>query len=202
MQEDEEIKISDSKARFFYDRSGAAAVEFALTAVPFLGFIFAIIQVGLYFFSQQSLDYATRLAARQVMTGNVQAKSLTADQLRSSIICPALSINISCNNITVAINVVPKVSNSTSGTGIYAYINKAVPSLKAPNLDINKGVFCTGNPGDYIYIDVAYNFSGFLDLMPIIAGPLISRDIMILRSTAFIANEPFQSAAGSTQNGC
>ncbi|NEU15001.1 pilus assembly protein [Methylobacterium sp. BTF04] len=196
------VKISDWKARFIYDKSGAAAVEFALTAIPFLGFIFVIIQVGLYFFSQQSLDYATRLAARQIMTGYVQAKSLTADQLRSSIICPALSINISCNNITVAVNIVPKTSNSTSGTGIYAYINQSVPSLKPANLDASKGTFCTGSPGDYIFIDVAYNFSGFLDLIPIIAGPLISRDIMVLRSTAFIANEPFQSAAGSTQSGC
>ena len=183
------------------DRGGAAAVEFALTIIPFLMLLFFICQVGLYFFSQQALDYATRLAARQVMIGSVQAQGLSASQFKTGLLCPALKMPLDCSKITVSLSLVAKTSNTTADTGIYAFMQQSVPSLNPANLDASKGSFCAGAPGDYIFIDVAYKFPIFVDVSKL-AGSSNAMNPMVLRSTAFVANEPYQAASGSTGTGC
>ena len=68
--------------RCAHDRRGAAALEFALIATPFIFMIFCIIEVGIYFMVQVTLDNATAVAARELRTGQVMAdgKSDTAGQ--------------------------------------------------------------------------------------------------------------------------
>ena len=57
--------------RFARHQRGAAAVEFALVAAPFLALLFGIIELGLMFMGSVTLDNATQAAARQVRTGQV-----------------------------------------------------------------------------------------------------------------------------------
>jgi hypothetical protein len=52
--------------RFLMDSSGAAALEFALIAVPLLTFTFGIIEIGRALFLQQQLSFATDAAAREL----------------------------------------------------------------------------------------------------------------------------------------
>ena len=52
--------------RFWRDSSGAAAIEFALIAMPLMLFTFGIIEIGRLLFMQQQLTYATDAAARQL----------------------------------------------------------------------------------------------------------------------------------------
>lgn len=52
--------------RFCKDTSGAAALEFALVAVPLVMFTFGIMEVGRALFMQQSLSHATDIAARML----------------------------------------------------------------------------------------------------------------------------------------
>ena len=59
--------------RFESDRRGATAVEFAIIATPFIFMIFCIIEVGIYFMVQVTLDNATSAAARELRTGQVVA---------------------------------------------------------------------------------------------------------------------------------
>jgi Flp pilus assembly protein TadG len=54
-------------------RRGAAAVEFALVATPFIFALFAIIESGLIFVAQIDLSNATMFLARQIRTGAVMA---------------------------------------------------------------------------------------------------------------------------------
>ncbi|WP_132252434.1 TadE/TadG family type IV pilus assembly protein [Methylobacterium segetis] len=183
------------------DGAGSAAVEFALTAVPFLGFVFVIFQVALYHFALQSLDSATRTAARLVMTGNVQAKSISASQFRTQLLCPALRVPIDCSKITVSISKIAKVSSAQSGSGIYAFIDQTLPALRPVNLDPNKSVYCLGGPGDYLFIDVAYSFLSFGRFVQAYFGESLG-EALILRSTTFVYNEPFQVSSGSAQAGC
>ena len=49
--------------RFARQQDGAAAVEFALVAVPFLALMFAILETALVFFAGQTLEAAVTDAA-------------------------------------------------------------------------------------------------------------------------------------------
>jgi Flp pilus assembly protein TadG len=50
------LPIHDRLCRFGRSAAGAAAVEFALVAIPFLFLILGVLQVGIYYLVQSSLD--------------------------------------------------------------------------------------------------------------------------------------------------
>ena len=58
------------------DRRGAAAVEFALVAPPFLALLFAILELALVFFASQALETVTQDSSRLIMTGQAQTAGL------------------------------------------------------------------------------------------------------------------------------
>ena len=58
--------------RFARRQDGAAAVEFAFIAVPFLALLFAILETALVFFAGQSLESAVADTGRLIMTGQAQ----------------------------------------------------------------------------------------------------------------------------------
>ena len=64
--------------RFARQQDGAAAVEFALVAVPFLALLFAILETALVFFAGQTLEAAAADSARLIMTGQAQTGELLA----------------------------------------------------------------------------------------------------------------------------
>lgn len=66
--------------------SGAAAVEFALIAIPFLGLLFAIMQIGLFFFYSSMLQTATEIASRNIMTGAL-AQTTTVQSFVTNELC-------------------------------------------------------------------------------------------------------------------
>ena len=57
--------------RLVRERSGLAAVEFAVLLPMFAFLIFMISQVGLYFYFSTTLYYVTDAATRQILTGGV-----------------------------------------------------------------------------------------------------------------------------------
>ena len=63
--------------RFRQREDGAAAVEFALIATPFLALTFAIMETAGVFFAGQALETATADSARLIMTGQAQTQGFT-----------------------------------------------------------------------------------------------------------------------------
>lgn len=181
-------------------RSGSAAVEFALIVGPLLLFIIGILNVALYFFAAQALDQGTRLAARRILTGDVMAQGLTAAKFKTDVLCPALTFPLPCADITVSVSRVAAKSSASLKTGIYAFIDPTLPDLFPPNLSVDKGAFCTGVPGDYVFVDVAYKHPLFAVLGDLIFGPNNPGKAIVLRATYFLTNEPF--AAGTPQASC
>lgn len=171
--------------RVLGDRSGAAAIEFALVAVPFFGFVLFVIQIGMYHFSQQSLDSATRRAARQIMTGTVPAGAKTLSGFKTTLLCPNVLWKISCSDIVVNAYRVAKTSNAANGTGVYQFVNAQTKTLAGPVSDPKQNTFCLGGPGDYVFLDVAYAYPDFTGgLLGLTTGSFL------LRSSTFIYNEP------------
>ena len=58
--------------RFVRTDDGAAAVEFAMVAAPFIAIIFAIFETAIVFFAGQVLEVAMADSARLIMTGQAQ----------------------------------------------------------------------------------------------------------------------------------
>ncbi len=61
--------------RLARDEGGAAAVEFAMIALPLFAIIMAALQAALMLLAEQELDNATDEAGRLVMTGQVSSTS-------------------------------------------------------------------------------------------------------------------------------
>jgi Flp pilus assembly protein TadG len=58
--------------RFRRSRRGSVAVEFALVAPVFFALLFAIIEIAIVFFADQTLETVAQGSARYVMTGQAQ----------------------------------------------------------------------------------------------------------------------------------
>jgi Flp pilus assembly protein TadG len=80
------------------DRRGNAAIEFALVAPPFLLLIMGIIEISVMFFTSSVIEGATKEAARQIRTGNVQQSADPLASFRSEL-CDALFGIIDCNQV-------------------------------------------------------------------------------------------------------
>src|ERR1041384_638031 len=71
--------------RFARGEEGAAAVEFAIVAAPFLALMFAIMETALVFFASQTLETAVADSARLIMTGQAQSLSFTPAQFKTAV---------------------------------------------------------------------------------------------------------------------
>lgn len=83
--------------RWSSDTGGASAIEFAMTAMPFLLFIFGIMITGLQFFTMNSLEHGVESAGRLVRTGQAQNSNMTVAQFKQSI-CQSASAPLACDS--------------------------------------------------------------------------------------------------------
>lgn len=91
------LRIRPRRRRFGADASGAAAVEFAIVALPFFALVFAIVETALVFFASLVLDNGVAEAGRLIRTGQVQAQDLDADAFRERV-CAKTAGVIKCED--------------------------------------------------------------------------------------------------------
>ena len=84
--------------------SGSAAIEFALIAPTFFLLIFAILETGLVFFADMTLENAVQTTGRLIRTGQAQNQNLTQDQFRAAL-CDKVSFLLSCDSGSLLIDV-------------------------------------------------------------------------------------------------
>jgi Flp pilus assembly protein TadG len=72
-------------ARFRGRKEGAAAVEFALVAMPFLALLFAIMETAFVFFAGQTLEAAVADSARLIMTGQAQKQGFNQAAFKNAV---------------------------------------------------------------------------------------------------------------------
>lgn len=80
------------------DRTGAAAVEFALVAPPFLALMMSTFEVGWFYFATSQVDAATLDTARMLRTGEVLRRGLTKEQFFNEV-CPHLRPFGDCDDV-------------------------------------------------------------------------------------------------------
>ena len=128
--------------RFASDRSGVTAIEFSLVAMPFLAIICAVFEIGFYDFQNEMLANSVNLAARAMLTGNLQTAGVTSSQaFVNQYICPNLPTSFTCANLIVDVRSTTTFAAGDTTKDIY-------------NSSTNE--FCPGQPGQIMVLRVAY----------------------------------------------
>ena len=91
-----------SASRLVRNEDGAAAVEFALVAVPFLLFVLGLLGMGLYFLASTSLEYGVEAAARKLRTGEAEKGNMTVGKFRE-LVCEAAGSYIDCGKVSTIV---------------------------------------------------------------------------------------------------
>jgi Flp pilus assembly protein TadG len=86
--------------RFRRDRNGVAAIEFGILAMPFFLIVFAILETGLVFLAELTLDQAVERVARTVRTGEMQ-KAMTTEAQFKQAICDRVKILMDCSKLKI-----------------------------------------------------------------------------------------------------
>lgn len=146
---------------------GTTALEFALVGPLLLMLAFIIIENGLMLFAQALLDNATVAAARQIQIG-----AITSTAAFRTAICSNMSTFLNCTNLQFYV-----ASSSSS-----------FPAIVSPSATgtFTSTSFSTGNGGDYVLAEVAYNRAFVAPWVIKLGGP----DWILLSTEAF-QNEPF-----------
>jgi Flp pilus assembly protein TadG len=112
--------------RFFRDKKGAAAIEFAFTAPVFFAFVGGLIQVGLLLYTQIALQHGVESAARCASVNTTTCGSTS--QIQSYAAAQSYGISVPASAFTVsAASCGTQVQASSSFGFIFSYFG--TPSL-------------------------------------------------------------------------
>lgn len=185
-------------SRLRLDIRGTTAVEFALLAVPFFGFVCAIFEIGYVHFQTEALSGAVEQAARAMLTGKTQTSGTvqTSQQFVTSFLCPALqkvSATMTCANLIVDVRPAANFVAGNMSNDLY-------------NSQSNE--FCPGKPGQVVVMRVAYPLPSIFPLA-LLGGnvgtvnnvPGMSGNFHILMGEAAFMEENY-SGSYTTPPGC
>ena len=167
------------------DESGATAVEFGLVAAPFFALMFAILQIGLIFFSGQVLDNATSEAARMIRTGQAQMQGFGQQDFKD-VICARSGTLFDCQDKL-------KVDVRTYDTFAAANMGKPVEDGA---LDDGDFTFQMGGREEIVVVRVFYEWPVWVPLMAtpggekVQLGDLATGNYMLSSALTF-RNDPF-----------
>src|ERR1700754_3475656 len=103
--------------RFRRNRTGSAAVEFALVAPVFFALLFAIIETGIIFFAGQVLETITQDSARMILTGQAQTAAYTQAQFQT-FVCSQIPALFTCSNLSIDVESYSSFSTVTINSQI------------------------------------------------------------------------------------
>ena len=162
------------------DRHGAAAVEFALVSSMLIVTILFTMLAGLILYMNQTLDYATSKAARQIMTGAVQKAGINQSDFRTQIVCSYLPTVMNCDDVIV--NVQTLVEAAQPG-GYYSFVQRNQQGLIIPPLSNGGAKYDVGVQSSYEYVQVIYPIT----FLPGLIASLLSRGATYNGVPAYIA---------------
>jgi Flp pilus assembly protein TadG len=169
--------------RFVRRQDGAAAVEFALVALPFLALIFAILETALVFFANQTLEAAASDAARLVMTGQAQTAGYNQASFKQQVVCNLLQTGVSLFDCSNGVKVDVKTYTS------FGAITNTVP-VNNGQLDTSGMVYTPGAAGDIVVLRLYYEWPIYVSLLGNNLSTL-GNGKRLLVATSVFRNEPF-----------
>lgn len=169
--------------RFARQQDGAAAVEFALVAVPFLALTFAILETALVFFAGQTLEAAVTDASRLIMTGQAQTAGYSQADFKNAV-CARIYGLFDCTN-----GIYVDVKNYSS----FSSISTASP-VSNGTFDTTKMTYVPAGPGCIEVVSLYYQWPIYVTMLGNNLANL-SGGNRLLVATAVFRNEPYGPAA-------
>lgn|ERR1700749_1556794 len=158
---------------------GSAIIEFAMLAPIFFMLLFAILEIGVIFFAQSTLQHATNNLGRLIRTGQVQGQALTQSQVRQ-LVCDDIAGLIPCDT-----NLYVDVESFTGFGGV----------VWSPPTDPNGNIiplnnFQTGAACSVVLVRTFYAWTVFTPLLTPFLVNVAGNNHLLYASSAF-RNEPF-----------
>jgi len=166
--------------RLVHREDGAAAVEFAMVAAPFLALMFAIMETALVFFASQTLETAVADSARLIMTGQAQSQSFSQAQFKTAV-CAKIGGLFDCAG---GLQIDVKTYSS------FGSVDNSAPLDANGNLKTNFG-YQPGGPGDIVVVRLMYQWPVYASLLGFNLGDMAGNKRLIMATAAF-RNEPYQ----------
>jgi Flp pilus assembly protein TadG len=165
--------------RFWRRQDGAAAVEFALVAAPFLALLFAIIETAFVFFASQMLEATAADSARLILTGQAQTAGYTQTNFKDAVCARVYGVFDCANGMTV------DVKNYST----FAAVNNTSPVVNG-QLDTSGVTYVPGGPGCIVVVKLYYQWPLFVTGLGYNISNL-SGGKRLLVATSVFRNEPF-----------
>ena len=165
--------------RFFRKHDdGAAAVEFAIVAAPFLAMLFAILETAFVFFAGQTLETAVADSSRLIMTGQAQTQSFDDVKFKQAVCTKIYGLFDCTNNMVVDV----KKYTSFSGTDLTRPVGTD-GKVKASTYD-------PGGPCEIVVVRLIYEFPVYLSFMSFNMADMSGNKRLIVATSVF-RNEPY-----------
>ncbi len=169
-------------SRLCRDRSGGAAVEFAIIAMPFTLLLLAVLEVGLVYFANFSLENAAAQGARLIRTGQAQNQSFDAAKFKTEV-CKYIAPPVTCSDLKL------DVRHYTNFSGAGSDLTNPLDS--SGNLKTTFS-YDPGAGGDVVVVRAFYEW-GLKLPTEISFGNMKNGDRILVATVAF-RNEPFQNS--------
>ncbi len=156
-------------------------IEFALIAPVFFLLLFSIMEIGIIFFAQSTLQTGANDVARLVRTGQAQGQSMTQSAIRTRV-CADIAPLIPCdNNLSIDVQ-------SFANFGNVSF----TPPLDANGNMRMMNAFQTGGACDVVLVRVFYAWTVFTPVLtPFLSN--MANGKHLLYSAASFRNEPFNT---------
>lgn len=169
--------------RFVRRQDGAAAVEFALVALPFLALTFAIIETALVFFAGQTLEAAAADSGRLIMTGQAQSGGFDKQAFKDAVCARVYGLFDCKNGIYVDVKTYSDYSSSATA------INTS--PIDSGKFDPTKVNYNYGGPGDIVVVTLYYEWPIYVTLLGNNLDNLNGGHRLLVATSVF-RNEPYQ----------
>jgi Flp pilus assembly protein TadG len=165
--------------RLFKQQDGAAAVEFAMVAAPFLALVFAIMETAVVFFAGQALETAVADSARLIMTGQAQTQGMSQTAFKNAVCAKIYGLFDCQNGVSVDVKTFPSFSSVTMSNPVDAQ----------GNFQGNFG-YQPGGPGDLVVVRLFYQYPVYVSLLGFGLSN-VNGGKRLLAATAAFRNEPY-----------
>ena len=161
------------------ERDGATAIEFGIVALPFFMLLVALIEIGLVFFGNFTLENAVDRAARMIRTGEAQTSGFDAGAFKTQV-CANVYAMLDCAN---GLKVDVRTFENFGGVAL-------PPPLDGDGNLIDDFEFQPGNGGDIVVVRAFYEWD-LIDSVPGAGLGNMAGGHRLLSATAAFRNEPF-----------
>lgn len=185
------IKLPRRIRRYLKNREGATAIEFALLILPFSFLVFGIIELGILFFFNSTLNHATAEVSRQIRTGQFQSDCSNGKAEFKAAVCSYMAGLGDCD----------KYLRIEVKDGDNSFVGIADDPSADPEIDPATGrpvvpasVYATTDPRDVVIVRAQY-YHGLVIPSQITGLATHPGNVHRIESAVAFRNEPFPASS-------